>query len=108
VTDPQDTRPSRTVFFAEQLFKIDSVKKAAYRFSDRLSFEFLIVDGGLQVIVTPLGTVDASELGKIISKFEVEVLDNDLRLQIAEDTAPIRNAILAYAFSKTGLQDDSS
>ena len=107
MTDPQDTSSSRTIFFDDQLFKADSVKKAAYRFSDRLTFKFSIVDGGLQVTVSPLGTVDASEFEKIISKFEVEVLDNDLRLQIAEDTAPIRNAILAYAFSKTGLQDSS-
>jgi His-Xaa-Ser system protein HxsD len=107
VTDKQGTEQAGVVFFPDQLFSIESVIKAAYRFTDRLSFEFLVIPGGLQVVVAPLSGTDISEVGKLISKFKVEVLDNDLRLRIGQETAPLRNAILAYAFSKTGLQDSS-
>lgn len=105
--DSQDIGVSRTVFFPDRLFKAEAVKKAAYRFTDRFSFSFLVGDGGLQVIVTPLTETDIDDLDAMVSRFHVEVLDNDLRLQIAEETAPVRNAILAYAFSKTGLQDST-
>ncbi len=38
--------------------------------------------------------------------FRNEVLDQDLRRTIARETASLRNAILAHAFSKTGIQGD--
>jgi hypothetical protein len=34
------------------------------------------------------------------------VLDQDLRASIARETEPVRNAVLALAFSRTGLQEN--
>jgi len=42
---------------------------------------------------------------KIINAFKRELLDQQLRLSIKKETEPQRNLILAYAFSKTGLQE---
>jgi His-Xaa-Ser system protein HxsD len=52
-----------------------------------------------------------SEKGKIdieaeINRFKNEVLDQDLRQTIANETVTMRNVILAHAFSKTGLQSN--
>ena len=38
-------------------------------------------------------------------ELRAEVLDQDLRASIARETEPVRNAILALAFSRTGLQE---
>ncbi len=35
-----------------------------------------------------------------------ELLDQELREQIAVETAPLRNLILAHAYSRTGLPSD--
>jgi His-Xaa-Ser system protein HxsD len=41
-----------------------------------------------------------------VESFKKEVLDQDLRLKLKAETEPIRNLILAHAFSKTGLIAD--
>ena len=42
---------------------------------------------------------------KLINEFKRELLDQQLRISIKKETEPQRNLILAYAFSKTGLQE---
>ena len=39
-----------------------------------------------------------------MAAFKNEVLDQDLRSIIAKETEATRNAVLAFALSKTGLQ----
>ena len=41
---------------------------------------------------------------RIVAAFKNEVLDQDLRSIIAKETEATRNAVLAFALSKTGLQ----
>jgi His-Xaa-Ser system protein HxsD len=41
---------------------------------------------------------------RIVAAFKNEVLDQDLRSIISKETEAIRNAVLAFALSKTGLQ----
>ena len=41
---------------------------------------------------------------RIVAAFRNEVLDQDLRAVIAKQTEATRNAVLAFALSKTGLQ----
>jgi len=40
----------------------------------------------------------------ILADFKKEILDQNLRLKIKRETEPMRNLILGYVFSKTGLQ----
>ena len=40
---------------------------------------------------------------KLIDDFKKEVLDQDLREKLKVETEPVRNLILAHAFSKTGI-----
>jgi len=39
-----------------------------------------------------------------LENFKRELLDQQLRKQIKEETEPVRNLILAYAFSRSTLQ----
>jgi His-Xaa-Ser system protein HxsD len=95
-----------TLSFPCQLFSSIAVEKAAYRFSDRVYADFSILSDILSVELRPIKALSLQQLEAIAVQFRIEVLDNELREKIALETAPIRNAVLAYAFSKTGLQDE--
>ena len=89
---------------SSEIFSWDVIKRAAYRLSGRCSFDFK--SDGNEIICKlvfprpqPPEIVAATEVA-----FRNEILDQDLRARIAEETAPIRNALLAFAFSKTGIQ----
>ena len=96
---------SQTLVFSSQVFSIETIKKAAYRFSDVLSVEIVARADDIECILyflsNPIEEVRAQE---IVADFRNEVLDQDLRSIVAKETAATRNAILAFALSKTGLQ----
>ena len=92
-----------TVQFDLALFSETTVKKAAYRFTNEASISFNKDGNELSCSITPAS--EETELSDLILRFQNEVLDQDLREKIAEETAGIRNVILAQAFSKTGLQN---
>jgi His-Xaa-Ser system protein HxsD len=50
--------------------------------------------------------VSEAAVGANVDNLKKEVLDQDLRLKLKTETEPIRNLILAHAFSKTGLIAD--
>ncbi len=95
---------SHELRFSTEAFSLSAIKKAAYRFSGQCAFD-LRLDG--TDIVCSLLFAEPRAAGSI-AELEIgirnEVLDQDLREAIASETAPIRNAVLAMAFSKTGLQ----
>jgi len=81
-----------------------SIKKAAYCLSGRCSFDFQ--SDGKEIICKLLFLQPQTEktFASIELAFRAELLDQDLRVRIADETTPLRNAILAFAFSKTGIQ----
>ena len=92
--------------FDAGVFVVDVIKRAAYKFSDRATFDFRPSEGEIVCrldFASPLPDGDAKQL---LAAFRNEVLDQDLRRSIADETAPIRNAVLAYAFSRTGLSSE--
>lgn len=85
------------------VYSIEAVQKAAYRFIDR--FSAVISQDGQKILVNL--SVDEEHVAStdtIVADFHKELLDQNLRLKIKVETEPLRNLILAYAFSKTGLQ----
>lgn len=91
--------------FDTKTFALEVIKRAAYRFSNKSAFNFR--HEATEIICrldfhTPMTLEEAEAL---VREFHTEVLDQDLRRTIAEETAPIRNAILGHAFSRTGLLD---
>ena len=87
-------------------FDLECVKKAAYRFADRVSLDLHVEGTAARCTLVFHEPASAEAAASLLSAFRTELLDQDLRKSIASETAPIRNAILAYAFSRTGLQDE--
>jgi His-Xaa-Ser system protein HxsD len=97
--------PTRSVTFSADVYNIETIKKAAYRFSDSLSIDITPRHPYIECIVHFIShTTDELQVERTIAAFKNEVLDQDLRTIIARETEAIRNAVLAFALSKTGLQ----
>jgi len=96
---------SRTLVFSSQIYSVETIKKAAYRFSDVMSIDIVPRPSEIECILEFLsGTKAEEQADEIVAAFKNEVLDQDLRSIISKETEAIRNAVLAFAFSKTGLQ----
>ena len=93
-----------TLVFDPAVYALTAVEKAAYRFSDRFISQIEITQAGLQVSLKSRRS-DMSEktYQTALDDFQTEVLDQNLREKIKLETAPIRNLILAHAFSRSGL-----
>lgn len=94
---------SADVSFASEVYDLDVIKKAAYRFISVFATDIRIDSGTYRCVLNFVQPVGQAEAERLMCDLKSEVLDQDLRRSIATETAPIRNAILAYAFSKTGL-----
>ena len=96
----------RTLTFSSKAFSVEIIKKAAYRLSDVVSVEIAPRSDEIECILHfPSDFTEEAQCEKIIAAFRNEVLDQDLRSIVSKETEATRNAILAFALSKTGLQD---
>ena len=82
-------------------YSADSIQRAAYRLSDRASCEIVIGEGKIEVEISTLG--DDQDPGALLAELRSGALDEVLRERIREETADVRNVVLALAFSRTGL-----
>ncbi len=85
------------------VYALDVVQRAAFRCSDMGSFEFAVIADREIVVhltVKPQMSVDPSTLR---ARFHNELLDQQLRKVIADETKVERDLILGYAFSNTKL-----
>lgn len=105
-TIPVDKR--RTLEIDLNAFSLDSVKRTAYRFADRFSVELAV--SGSTATCTAIFEANKPDdwIEAVLDLFRKELLDQDLRQTIREETKDVRNLILAHVFSKTGLIDDES
>lgn len=95
-----------TVKVSSKVYCLEVLKKAAYRFLDRGIVTLTPRGESVDCVIrfsTPKNPEDAK---RIADEFLAEIIDQDLRRIVGDETATIRNAVLAYAFSRTGLQDD--
>jgi His-Xaa-Ser system protein HxsD len=90
---------SNTLVFDSGTFALESVKRALYRFAEQCSFDIRSYDGEIRVSVYAKDILSDGLLHDIRN----EVLDQDLRAKISEETSNIRTLILANAFSNTSL-----
>jgi His-Xaa-Ser system protein HxsD len=95
----------RALQLSSAVYELEAVKRAAYRFADRIAVEITPFGEIINCRLIALSQASAKQLDQIASDFRIEVLDQDLRLKIAAETEPLRNLILSLAFSKTGLQE---
>jgi His-Xaa-Ser system protein HxsD len=96
---------TQTLVFSSQVYSIETIKKAAYRFSHLVSVDIVRHRAEIECVIHFLSGSKAEEQAEqIVAAFKNEVLDQDLRSLIAKETEATRNAVLAFALSKTGLQ----
>ena len=87
------------------VYRLTAVKKAAYKFGDRCHVE---IDSGQTRGTICVGLTPKSVLvdpAFLAGEFRNEVLDQELREVVAEETQAVRNVLLAQAFSGTALLD---
>ena len=94
---------SFVVRFDRNVYRLTAVKKAAYKYGGIFGILIEEVDGSVVASLRPTSSNADSE--EAIGKFCNEVLDQELREQIASETNGIRDLLLAQAFSKTSLID---
>jgi His-Xaa-Ser system protein HxsD len=91
------------VTFDGAIYTITAVKKAAYRFLDIFSADISTEGSVIRCALSFISERNTEVIERIISDFRKEVLDQDLRESVKRETEPVRNLILAHAFSKTGI-----
>lgn len=95
---------TRTIDFAAELFRPLAIQKAAYRFAARCSVQLeALADRRIRAVLTARGS--DSELTAIAEQFRIEVLDQELREAVADETRRVRDLLLAQAFLATSLVD---
>jgi His-Xaa-Ser system protein HxsD len=86
------------------VYRLSAIKKAAYRFGGRCHVQITAADGvGVQVTLIPKQPTENHD--SLRGEFCNEVLDQELREVVTEETAGVRNLLLAQAFSATSLLD---
>jgi His-Xaa-Ser system protein HxsD len=87
-----------------RIYRIAAVKKTAYRLADRCTVVIGTPDSDLLPVTFLFGDGTAGlEIRNVVRAFFQELLDQELREAVAEETQAIRTLILASAFSKTDL-----
>ncbi len=93
-----------TIIIDANLYRLPAVKKAAYRLGDRCFAQIeRLSDSQIQVKLTSRSEKTPIEV--LVGDFWNELLDQDLRESIAEETERVRNLLLAQAFSGLSLTD---
>jgi His-Xaa-Ser system protein HxsD len=95
-----------SISLSTSIYSVEAVKKAAYKFADRTS---IIINPGpdstISLVFNFSGKYENNDPKQVIADFFNELLDQDLRERIKKETEPLRNLILAHAFSRTSLAD---
>jgi His-Xaa-Ser system protein HxsD len=89
-------------------YGIESVKRAAYRFSDCFAFDVTISSNTASCVLVFPDAATPEFVDTAVTNFRKELLDQDLRQSIRMETESVRNLILAHAFSRTGLVKSES
>jgi His-Xaa-Ser system protein HxsD len=86
------------------VYRLAAIKKAAYKFGDRCFVQIETAPSGrVRVVLRPKSATIAGE--ELKGEFENEVLDQELREVVQQETEAVRNLLLAQAFSATSLID---
>ncbi len=92
-----------SVKFDSRVFSLMAVKKAAYKYIDSFSADISVKDDEVRCLLNFTSPRSDESCARLVDDFKKEVLDQDLREKLKAETEPVRNLILAHAFSKTGI-----
>lgn len=84
------------------IFDLRTIKETAYRFADKFTVD--IKHEGNEYIISMFSIHEENfDATAFENHFRQELIDQDLRRMIREETSNVRNLILANAFSRSGL-----
>ena len=89
--------------FDSAVYRLSAIKKAAHKFGGL--FHILVEQRDQVTEVRMKPKAPTASVDALIGEFGNEVLDQELRETVAEETTGIRDLLLAQAFSKTSLID---
>lgn len=92
-----------SVNFDSHVFSLIAVKKAAYKYIDSFSADISLTNDEVKCLLKLTSPRNDESCARLVDDFKKEVLDQDLREQLKVETEPVRNLILAHAFSKSGI-----
>jgi His-Xaa-Ser system protein HxsD len=98
----------RTLEVDLRVFSLETIKRAAYRFTDRFATDLRTTELTAFCTLTFESRLGNDGIERAMQEFRKELLDQDLRARVGEETQGVRNLILAHAFSGTGLIADDS
>lgn len=87
-----------------RVYRLTAVKKTAYKLADRCTAVLGSIEGERVPLALffPPRTQESTAID-VTRLFFQELLDQELREQLSDETRAIRSLILAHAFSKTDL-----
>lgn len=91
-------------------FTLETVKKACYRFASQGFHSLSVDEQGRQALVEfrfP-ETLTAAVEEEIVGHFHAELVDQDLRHSVRQQTEIVRNLILTNAFANSALVERDS
>ncbi len=98
--------PTVSVYrFQKSLYRLEAIKKACYRFL--ADFEVDITDSAEEIRVQLVEKHIGCARRFAAHQLPAEVLDQELREQVAAETQAMRDLILAQAFASFSLTNDS-
>ena len=87
-----------------RVYRLSAIKKTAYRMADRCTALISsTTDSSADVVFTFRSAVDEASAKNIVRLFFQELLDQELREEVAEETGALRTLLMAQAFSRTNL-----
>ena len=87
-----------------RVYRLSAVKKAAYRIAEKCTVVLGALDGDALSLELRFAVRTSDEDAQTIERlFFQDLLDQELREQIGEETRPMRALVLAHAFSRTDL-----
>ncbi|HEY3906410.1 MAG TPA: hypothetical protein VGM14_21045 [Streptosporangiaceae bacterium] len=95
--------PAPAVTFDEATVQLEALQRAVYATADVMTVD--IARTGGRFVCTLYARNRTEDESELAHRLRAEVIDQTLRLQIANQTEPLRNLIFALAFSRTGLGD---
>jgi len=88
------------------VFSQEAVLRTAYKLTDRC---YLFVEreatAGGRLVVTFRSKADGTALQDLVGEFSNELIDQQLREQLAREAGPIREILVAQAFAEGNLLD---
>jgi len=101
--DSEKESKTISVNFDSQVFSLMAIKKAAYKYIDSFSADITAENHEVRCVLSLTSPRNEENSARLVDDFKKEVLDQDLRETLKDETEAVRNLILAHAFSKTGI-----